>query len=427
MLLSSLLVVAAPKAQEPTPGIDHALAARCFAEAEAISARDDGALWGVPLAGPMLFVVAATRELVANRADAQGLLERRGELYTGRLPADVNAANTACEWAGRRWTMVLWPLPDDALDRATLMAHELFHRIQPELGLPLANPTNAHLDTRDGRIWMRLELSALVAALRSAGDARLDAVRDALAFRRQRHALTPAAAEEERQLELNEGLAEYTGRRLAQIEGAQRCARLAEHLEGHAFLGGTLMRSFAYLTGPAYGLLLDEQQSDWRAAIDADADLAVLAQRAFTIGDAALADLDVAAASKRHGGGVIRRQESQRDAARQTRLGSYRLRYVEGATARFSLAGDTKYQFDPTNLEAFGDHGTVYPTLRVVAPWGILEVEGGALIDPAWKSVVVPAPADAGARVLEGAGWKATLNDGVRAVAGSRPGDWTIE
>ena len=138
-------------AQEPAIDLEHARA--YFAEAERLSDLDGGELWGLELYGPLLFVDPATRYVVANLSAARFSAE--AGVYTGDLPADQNPANTAIEWAGRRWTMVVWPLPSYGYNRRRLLAHELFHRIQPELGLPMSNPPNAHMATKDGRIWAR--------------------------------------------------------------------------------------------------------------------------------------------------------------------------------------------------------------------------------------------------------------------------------
>ena len=39
------------------------------------------------------------------------------------------------------------------------------------------------------------------------------------------------------------------------------------------------------------------------------------------------------------------------------------------------------YQFNPQTLQPLGVVGTVYPTLKLAADWGVLEVDGGALLD----------------------------------------------
>ena len=52
-----------------------------FAEAAAMGERDNGATWGVPLYGPMLYVHRGTRELIANRS-ARGFTAE-GDVFTG--------------------------------------------------------------------------------------------------------------------------------------------------------------------------------------------------------------------------------------------------------------------------------------------------------------------------------------------------------
>ena len=71
------------------------MARRYFQEAAALTARDAGQLWGRSLAGPLLFVDRASRVVLTDAPDAEGLLRPLGSLYTGTLPASENVANTA--------------------------------------------------------------------------------------------------------------------------------------------------------------------------------------------------------------------------------------------------------------------------------------------------------------------------------------------
>jgi hypothetical protein len=58
----------------------------------------------------------------------------------------------------------MWPVPADTVLRRTLLIHELWHRVQADIGLPETGPSNAHLDTPDGRLWLQLEWRAPGAA-----------------------------------------------------------------------------------------------------------------------------------------------------------------------------------------------------------------------------------------------------------------------
>ena len=141
--------------------------------------------------------------------------------------------------------MVVWPPRADSLERRVLLAHELWHRIQDSLGLPSGMPSNAHLATRDGRLWLRLEGRALRKALGAAGTLRLRALEDAIVFRRARRSLFPGSESDERTLELNEGLAEYSGIMLA-IESPVARREQADRRLGILDSATHFERDFAY-------------------------------------------------------------------------------------------------------------------------------------------------------------------------------------
>jgi hypothetical protein len=209
VLLSIALFAASAHAQ-----IDLALARQYFEGLKQTSDIDAGRTWGVSLDGPIFFVDPSSRVVVANRPDPQSVLKSKDGIWTGTFPDNLNAANTAIDWLGVRWTMVMWPVNDYRQPRERLLVHECFHRIQGGIGLPARDAINTHLDSADGRIWLELEWRALERALREPASARKQAIADALLFRGYRRSLFPEAAANENDLELNEGLAEYTGMKL---------------------------------------------------------------------------------------------------------------------------------------------------------------------------------------------------------------------
>jgi hypothetical protein len=163
LLIACLSLQAAMGAAQGNPR-DTALTRQYLHEADSIAAGDAGLLWGLSLAGPMMLVDRDTRAIVANVADGEGRLKQAGSVFVGTLPADQNVSNTGFNWAGRRWTMVALPVPKTRISRGTHDARAL----APDPGqprLPASSPTNDHLDTRDGRLWLRLEGRALQRAL----------------------------------------------------------------------------------------------------------------------------------------------------------------------------------------------------------------------------------------------------------------------
>lgn len=170
------------------------------------------------------------RKIVANQADPEGLLEKNGDLFVGTLPEGVIIANTPTWFAGTRWTQLVHQmLPEDDVELGVLLAHELFHRVQKDLELLRKEPDNGHLDRFDGRMLLRLEWRALDAALVAKDRAaKVEAARDALAFRAARYRRFPGAEAAEADLEVNEGIPEYTGVMLGLPTGEGRI-RFARH------------------------------------------------------------------------------------------------------------------------------------------------------------------------------------------------------
>lgn len=418
----------------PQP-IDHELASGFFAEGRELESANP---WPVALYGPILFVERSSRYVVANQADSAGVLSptEPGGVFAGTLPEDVVIANTAVDWSGERWTMLIWPLPTGYFTSRVLLGHEMFHRLAPTLGLAGANPTNEHLDSAEARLWVRLELRALARALAGTGTARRDALADALAFRWQRHAAHPGSADEERALELNEGLAEYTGVHVS-LPPTGRAGWAVERIESREVQaeGGGLSRNFAYATGLAYGLLLDDVSPGWPLRADENIDLAALVARAYEIGTidgSAAARTDVDAARSRmeaYGGARLERFERERAAERERLQEAYRARFVDGPVLILPVDEAFNYSFDPNRVFALDGVGQVLSTAMVRAEWGSLEVSGDVLMRRSGGNivaVVVPAPANPDTRPVTGDGWTLTLRDGWEIVPGERTGDLVV-
>lgn len=447
IVLASLVPASARAvlAQEAEPTIDHERAEAYFDEALSL---DAGNPWPGMLYGRLMFVDPGTRYVVANQADSQGTLEADGAVFAGRLPEDLPVANTAVTWAGRRWTMLMWPPPAGYFARRVLLGHELFHRLGPELGIPMASPANEHLDTAAGRLWLRLELRALSRALAAdesrllgraldredppgAGDARRNALSDALAFRAARFEALPRGAAEERALELNEGLAEYTGIHVALPPGA-RAGWTVRQLESHdvrATQDG-ITRNFAYAIGPAYGLLLDDAAPGWTENVGEHTDLASLAAQAYGMEPAGPALTSRARTRmSAYGGTEVERFELAREAEHERRQAEFRERFVEGPVLSLPADDEFRYSFNPNDVAVLEGVGQVFTASRVRGSWGQMEVSDGVLMRRSEQGIVaavVPAPTDRQARPITGDGYTLTLDEAWELVPGGRDGDLTV-
>lgn len=378
---------------------------------------DDGRLWGLSLCGPLLFADVEGRRLIASRAAPGADLERAADgLHVGPLPDDLPVANRAIEWAGVEWAMVLLPLPEDPPDRIELLMHESFHRIQDELGLTATDQALDHLATEEGRVWLRLELRALARALSADSTDAREALRDVLAFRARRQA-APGAREAETALELQEGLAAYTGAVLAVASRDVAETRAVELLDAFDDRD-SYARSLAYATGPALGLLADRYAPGWRGRIvetrDMAGELAALEEAGVVGGRQTV----VEDRGRGYGLEAVRAEEAERRRETEKRLADYRKRLVEGPVLVVPLQ-EMQMTFDPNAVTPLGEHGTVYPSLTLRDRWGTLIVEeGGVLIAPDFTRAAVPW---AGGRCApSGSGWSLDLATGWVVLAGGR-------
>lgn len=382
--------------------IDLAAARAAFEDFDRVCGADGGKLWNVSLCGPTVVADPQSRDAVTWVG---------GELKTAKIPESIGIANYGVDWDGRRWTMVMWPLPDAPFARRALLAHESWHRVQEKLGFAQTGPKNTHLDDAAGRTWLRLELRALARALESGSKS---AVEDALAFRAKRHALIASAAEEERLLEMHEGLAEYTGTAIAEPRVKERAAEVAKIVRG-ADRNQSYIRSFAYVTGPAWGALIEMRSPQWTRSVKATDDLARVAQRAWKVGAIAK---NADARAVKYGAAEVKAAENARAEKKRIELAELRAKFVDGPTLTVPNSGGNM-TFDPYGLQPLGEHGTIYRSMTISGPWGKLEVtSGGALVASDWSRVTVPA---------NGSGYTLTLNEEWAKVAASRTGDFVVE
>jgi len=308
--------------------------------------------------------------------------------------------------------------------RNAMLLHESFHTVQMRLGLGVSSGGGGvsaeHLDTVDGRYWMRLEWRALARALRESGKARALAVREALAFRDARHARFPDMVESERALEINEGLASYTGIVLAADSEADAIASALDELAGQES-GESYVRTFAYASGPAYGLLLDAASPGWTRKVRATDDPAVLLMRALNVKPVA----DPAAAAVRYDGTELRAAEEQREQQRQARIDELRRRFVDGPV--LLMPGGGGGFTDSHGAVVIPDVGTVFfGDYKMNGKWGALEANKGVLVSTDGRTRRLPQPVWGDSTTISGDGWTLKVTTGWVVRAGARQGDFEV-
>ncbi|MET3036694.1 hypothetical protein ABXT08_11360 [Chryseobacterium sp. NRRL B-14859] len=373
--------------------------------------KEKASLWNKDLYNAMLFVEPQTRKVFANEPDSLGSLKADQNMYSGVLPDKINIANTSMEWNGKRWAMVMLPLPANKQNRINLLAHELFHSAQPSLGFTLNNPDNNHLDKMEGRMYLRLELEALKKSLLSSSEKEMKRhLTNALTFRKYRHTFYKGSDITENELELNEGIAEFTGVIISNRNKKQTVTFLVDGINSF-FNNPTFVRSFAYHTIPVYGYLLYNQDKNWNKKITSTTNLTGYLINAFHISIPADLEKAVKDNMKEYNGLLITREEIQRDEKIKKIIADYKLKFIE--QPHFEIRFEKmNVSFDPRNIIPIEDKGTVYPNMKLTDSWGILNVEKGALMSPNWDKISITNPVSIEGKKITGDGWTLDLTDG---------------
>jgi hypothetical protein len=208
------------------------------------------------------------------------------------------------------------------------------------------------------------------------------------------------AVESERSLELKEGLAEYTGIHAA---GARNLV-----LTKLRSAKGPFARSFAYISGPAYGLLLDDALPGWTRRVRRATDLSVILQEAYRLPTSTLAEAQAIADNL--GGQELHLREEIEDRARQQKLALATEPLIKGPILK--VPGPFKVLFNPSNTESLEDGTAYHPTATYIGTWGRLVVTGGCLQSEDWLEARVSAPVNLEVKPLAGPGWTLELNPG---------------
>jgi hypothetical protein len=391
--------------------VDQQRAQEFFKEAQAFCERDGGRLWGVSICAPMVIADRRTQTIATSQRAPEGA-----------RPPLLGLLNAPVQWGGATWIAYMW---DDVVNatprrRMEIFLHELFHGVQPQLGVGAPALDSEHLDAADGRYWLRLEWRALARALRESGEQRNLAVRDALAFRQARRILYPGSDESERGQEITEGLAAYTGTVLAAESAADALASALDLLV-HWEEVESFVRTFAYASGPAYGVLLDASSPGWTRRVRGTDDLATLVMRALAVQPAS----DATASAGRYDGAEVRASEQQREQQRQERLAELRRQFVDGPV--LLIAGGSRGQFNSIGAVSIPGVGTVYfGPYNQSGDWGTLAAEKGVLVASDGRSRRVSAPVRRDDVTFTGDGWTFKAAPGWVVREGARRGDYEV-
>lgn len=304
-----------------------------------------------------------------------------GEVYKSHpndAPLPPVRANTSFDWNGEKWLMVLAPLPTDITKQRALIFHEAWHTKQKQLGFTdniVEFPS--HFDEIIGRYYLFLEWRALLKALETKGRARELAIANALWARKMRFDKFKNAQKTETALMLHEGLAEYTGIK-SQSEDGKKI--LIDNLKNAENTNG-LARTFAYISGPAYGILLDGYDKEWAKKLRPQTDFIEY----FPIKPKAIKNNQYSAKQ-------LLNQITGEFAANKAKKDNIINSLMPQNALEIPLI-QMGMDFDPNKVIVDEKLGTIYQKITIRDLWGSVEVDNGALlISKDYSRIYLPWP-----------------------------------
>jgi hypothetical protein len=383
-----------------------------FRKIETACNTDSGKLWGENLYGPVMFVDSKTRAIYTNVADQENLLKAREGIFTGILPRERLITNNVIEFGGVRYAMAPLPEEEDQV-RITMRAiHSLFHCFQERHDLKPSTFTTRHMNEANARLLLKLEWKALTNAIKSSGDARNQAIRDALIFRGARRELFPGAITDENKFENYEGLTTFTYMKLGTAGDDELKARLLDYLE-RIYSNSSYASGYGFVHGALYAYLLNARDFDFKQITTPDFDLGTATATAYSVTMPELCRDVAGSLALNYDLPAIRAEEVEREKmiTEQTR------KIVTTFTERPVLIVQMEspnFSFEPEDIKSLDTLGILYTKLRVSDNWGKLTVdEGGALLTNDLRTLTVSAREVKTERNhVTGTGWHLILNDG---------------
>lgn len=416
VFITALMILASCQHEEKTEWFNAAKAKEYFSIVEEVCNKDNGLLWGENLYGPVMYVDSRNRALYASQPDPEGLLKLKDGVYEGILPKERIITNNVLEFGGLKYAMVPLPEAEDRYRMVTRTVHSLFHCFQDRHGLKPSTFSTRHLNEKNARLYLKLEWKALTNAIRSEGDARSQAIRDALVFRGARRELFPNAIANENKFENYEGITTFTYIKLCTTGPEELRTRILEYLD-RIYQNNSYAWGYGFVHGALYATLLSEKEFDFRQIQTTDFDLGRAALEAYGVTLPAVCRDVAGSLAFNYDIQAIRAEESEREAMINENTRRIVTTFNEKPVLTIHMESPN-FSFEPEDIDYLDTLGTLYEKLRVSDNWGKLAVDnGGALLTNDLHTLRVSAKDFLIERNhISGAGWHLTLNEGWHAL-----------
>jgi hypothetical protein len=404
------------------------IATEYFEQVTQIAEEDAGKFWGQNILSPLMFVDVETKVIFTNSQDSlHSLTAVSGTLYKGVLPQNVAIANTSVKWNGVQWTMLMWSsLSEKEKPRNRLIFHELFHSLQVKLGLPMKRPSCDHLDTKEGRILFRLELAALSSALSKPIQKRKEDIFNALCFRQYRYLVFPGSSLKEKDIGWNEGLAEYTGVMLSKINDSIN-KYLIRRLDSVDLFYNSFMLNAAYITGPAYGVLLADIDKTWQQRVKESDSIGNLVTTAYKLKKLSDTKKQMSKEKMKYGYTKIANEENDKENEKLAKISELKNKFYNSPTLRINLTDKSSGGFSPDKI-ILTEGEIFYENFELIDDFGKISINKGGLVNYKLRQVIVSLPKEVNIqeKIIKANDWELSLNADWRIVADKNSSNYII-
>jgi hypothetical protein len=378
--------------------------------AEILNKPESKALWNISLNAPIIIIDHFNNKMFLTSIENGYVQPIKEEQWNNKIPL----ANSFFEYEGKKYITIVHAALMNAPceQRINLLSHEIFHLYQKELGIENESSSNYHIDEIRGRALLQIEMKTLQKTLE--GD--LQSLYNALYIRVYRQNLYPENNED--LYELNEGLAEYTGVKLA-------VTNMREYVKNHLNynIKNGYMNAFGYLTGSAYACILDELYPQWRYDKDLNKGMIYLIKKvhpeyAVTIDDVYLNEL----LDKYDYDKILSDEEDELKSFGNI---AHFEELLKPETTKFYISNNgIHFTYNPNDRVIALSNAVLLRNMTLMGEWGQINVKSGIVRLNNWSAFYLLPPKKINVNDIEGddytiqinPGWKVSEKDGIYKV-----------
>ncbi|MBP1645073.1 MAG: uncharacterized protein H6Q16_648 [Bacteroidetes bacterium] len=271
--------------------------------------KENAELWGISYCDNLILDDNMNRILFSKQSiDIEGKGVFENGLYCYFYPETMTFSPGVKSFGKKVFAILNFDEVDNKEKQLEIAFHEMTHKIQRDSNFTFTY-NNSHIDKKMGRVFVRLEASALSKALSNSNKNDSGYVIDALYFRNKRQSLYPNSKQNETRFELTEGLAKFSGMIIVYKEKSINLLLkdLQSLEEGHFE-----SRTFGYFTGAAYAFL-NKDSLKWNHNIYHIGDITEITKRIYNINDSVILNRDEEYLYEKYNYSTILKEEENRE------------------------------------------------------------------------------------------------------------------